>query len=1338
MGAGTTRSVVEGYRASPQQRQLWRLHEERGGRGGCAWAAVEIGGELDAALLRAAVDAVVERHEILRTTVLRVPEVDEPVQVIGEPRVAWEADADWSAASAAEVEARLQRQALEALRHPLELDGDPLLAAALVRTGERAHLLTLRLPALLADETTLRELPAAIGRAYAALADGGDDDEPLQYADLAEWRNEALESESGAEGRRYWARHAAARPALPESLRAASSAAEGFAPARQTLRLEPALAAALERAAAAASVPLPALLLGALHALLHRLAQRPEVRVALYCDGRAHAELRGALGPVGGYLPVDAAVSPERPFAELAARLARETGETRAWQDAYVPDAAEAGDVAFAFHAEPAPARLGGLAWSLRDAAAFAGPFALSLVGRPRGDTLELALLHDAARVSGVGAERFAEALHTLLREVAARPEAPVEALEVVGGRERSLLLDEWNDTAAADPGEEALHAPFERRAAERPHAVALVAEGTTFTYAELNAHAAALARALRAAGVAPGSVVGLCTERSVEMVVGILGVLKAGSAYLPLDPAHPADRLGFMLRDARPRAILTQPHLAARLPAFSGPVLMVDGSGQPPAGGAAEAEPAAPGGERLAYVMYTSGSTGAPKAVMIPHRGIWNCIRHLSTAWPLDETDAVLFKTPFTFDPSLEEIFHALWCGARLVIGDPEAHRDPAHVVETVVRHRITATQLVPSLLEAMLEQPGVEACTSLRVVFSGGEALRADLARRAAVRLPEMAVVNGYGPTEVSVEITLWHYRGDEAGPLVPIGRPIANTRIYLLDDHLHLVPVGVAGELYAGGLGVGHGYLGRPALTAERFVPDPFSPVPGARMYRTGDLARYGADGTIEFIGRVDFQVKVHGVRIEPGEIEAALREHPAVREAVVVAHGAGRSPARLAAYVVPAAGAAPNAGELRAFLLERLPAPMVPGVFVALDALPRTSTGKLDRQALPEPGAGRPALGHAYQAPRDEVETALAAIWREVLGVETVGVRDDFFELGGDSFVAVRLMARIEKRFGRRLPLAALIEAATVETIARLLADDAGAEERLQYIVPIQPEGSRPPLFCIHGGEGTVLCYRGLRALDADQPVYGIQALDFDIGRRPLDDLVEMARRYVAAILAFHPEGPYLLAGWSFGGIVAFEMARQLHAMGKEVRRVILFDCRYPLTDGPMSRIDPVMMRISMLFNPAHLVRGGVPVVTSAELAGLTAHAQLALIAGRLGIRDPRLLIPPHVDPERLDEYLDIRMIRAQAAQDYVPGVYEGRGITLFRAAELDLDTPFPEAREAFLAAAASVDYGWGEICPGGVEVHTVPGTHEEMFQERNAAGLVQALRRCLEADPAVPA
>jgi amino acid adenylation domain-containing protein len=1329
MEAVATRATVDGYALSVQQRHLWELVQSRGGRGGCAWLAVEIGGGVDAALLRAAVDAVVDRYEILRTRVVHAPELDAPLQVIGAARVEWAADADWSGLAGEEVDIRLQRQALAALRHPLDLDGDPLLHASLARIGGGAHLLLLRLPALLADESTLRELPAAIGRAYAALPglEGGD---PLQYADLTAWQTEVRESDGAAAGRSHRARRAAPA-ALPEALRAAPRTGE-FAPRRLALRLEPELAAALERAAGA--TPLPTLLLAAVHALLHRLSGHPELRVGVYCDGRGHPELKGALGPVGGYLPVDAPVSGGRPLAAVAARVALELEEARAWQDRFTPGPVEAGDVGFAWHGETPAVSLGGLSWALRDAAALAEPFALSLGWRSRGGALELALLHDAGRVSPEGTERFADSLLALLRSLADRPEAEVDALEVVGGRERTRMLVEWNATEGPGPGEGGLHAPFERMAAERPHAVALEAGDARVTYAELDARAAALARALRAAGAGPGTVVALCAERSADMVVGVLGVLKAGAAYLPLDPAHPADRLAFMLADARPRVLLTQSRLAAALPAFAGPTLHLDALDalDAPAEGGGEAYAAS--GEELAYVMYTSGSTGAPKGVAVPHRAIRNCLASLCAAWPLDAGDAVLLKTPLTFDPSIEEIFHPLWCGARMVVGDPEVHRSPARVVEAVVRHGVTVLQLVPSMLEALADEPGAEACTSLRLLFCGGEALSAEAARLAAARLPGR-LVNMYGPTEATVEVTTWEVRGDEAGP-VPIGRPVRNARVYLLDTGLRPVPVGAAGELYAAGLGLAHGYLGRPALTAERFVPDPFSPLPGGRLYRTGDLARWRPDGALEFLGRADDQVKVHGVRVEPGEVEAALREHPAVREAAVVAHAAGAGTVRLAAYVVPVAKPAPTTRELRAFLVGRLPEAMLPAVFVALDALPRTSSGKLDRRALPEPKLGRRPPGEAYVGPRDAVEAALAAIWCEVLGVETPSMRDDFFERGGDSFVAVRLMARIEKRFGRRLPLGALIQAATVETIARLLAADR-PEERLQYLVPIHPGGTRPPLYCIHGGEGTVLCYRGLRDLDPDQPVYGVQALDFDVGRPPLDDLVEMARRYVDALVEFHPGGPYLLAGWSFGGIVAFEMARQLHARGREVGRVILFDCRYPLTDGPLARIDPVMMRISMLFAPADLVRDGVPVATPAELAGLTVYGQLALLAGRLGIA-PLRLIPAHVDPDQLEEYLDIRMIRAKAAQDYTPGEYHGRGVTLFRAGELDLDTPFPEMREAFLAAAASADYGWGAICRHGVEVHTVPGTHEEMFQERHAAGLVQALRSCLEADHAVPA
>ncbi|HLE85146.1 MAG TPA: amino acid adenylation domain-containing protein, partial [Thermoanaerobaculia bacterium] len=618
-------------------------------------------------------------------------------------------------------------------------------------------------------------------------------------------------------------------------------------------------------------------------------------------------------------------------------------------------------------------------------------------------------------------------------------------------------LLVEWNDTAAPFPDGATLPELLARQAARAPDATAVVFRDAWLSYGELARRARVLGRHLRrrldgAGGAAGGRdrVIGVCAERSVEMVVALLGVLEAGAAYLPLDPAYPRERLAFMLADAAAPLLLTQAAIAAgelgeTLRGSGAAIILLDGGWA-----AIEAEDAAAGAEPapfaampedLAYVIYTSGSTGRPKGVMVPHRGIVNRLVWMQRRYRLDETDRVLQKTPFSFDVSVWELFWPLLAGARLVMAEPGRQGDPGYLAGALARCGVTTLHFVPSMLQLFVERAGAGSCPAVRRVIASGEALPPSLAARFAERFPGVELDNLYGPTEASVDVTA-HRCCDERAATVPIGRPIENLRVSVLDREGRPEPVGVPGELHLAGVGLARGYLGRPALTAERFVPDPSAgrTVGGAggRLYRTGDLCRALPDGEIEFLGRLDFQVKVRGLRIELGEIEAALASHPDVREVVVTARPDGAGELRLAAYLV-AAGAPPSLGALRRHVGSTLPDYMVPSAFVFLEALPLSANGKVDRRGLPEPAAGGPERERGYVPPRTPMEAALAEVWAEVLRAERVGVHDNFFELGGHSLKATQVTTRIEEAFGVELPLRALFETPTVAGLAERVAE-----------------------------------------------------------------------------------------------------------------------------------------------------------------------------------------------------------------------------------------------------------------------------------------------------------
>ncbi|RKH75115.1 amino acid adenylation domain-containing protein, partial [Corallococcus sp. AB032C] len=650
------------------------------------------------------------------------------------------------------------------------------------------------------------------------------------------------------------------------------------------------------------------------------------------------------------------------------------------------------------------------------------------------------------------------------LEEIAAREvarPAPVEPGDDSAGArpltdaERQQVLVDWNATATDFPRDATLHSLIEAQVERTPDAVALAFEGRTLTYRELDARANQLAHALIARGVGPEVRVGLLLERSLELVVALLATLKAGGAYVPFDPAYPAQRLAWMLEDARPAVLLAQEHLLSRLPAHDARVLCLDTQWDDVALQPRHAPPPRASADGLAYVIFTSGSTGRPKGAMNAHGPVVNRLLWMQSAYALGPADVVLQKTPFSFDVSVWEFFWPLMTGARLVLAKPGGHQDPAYLARLVAEAGVTTLHFVPSMLQVFLEEPALESCTSLRRVVCSGEALPLELAERCLRRLPWAGLHNLYGPTEAAVDVTFHQCLPGESRRSVPIGRPVANTQIRILDAHLHPVPVGVPGELFIGGVQVGRGYLGRPELTAERFIPDGFSDTPGSRLYRTGDVARWLPDGAIEYVGRADFQVKVRGLRIELGEIEATLEQHPGVRQSVVVAREDAAGDKRLVAYVVRSSSSeAVEVGTLRSRLYEKLPEYMVPSAFVLLDSLPLTPSGKVDRKALPAPATSQARV--PTRAPRTDTERDLAALWSRVLRINEVGADDDFFDLGGHSLSATQVLARVRQHFGVELSLPDFFAIPTVEAVARRI--DALALDRPAATVP--PLRARP--------------------------------------------------------------------------------------------------------------------------------------------------------------------------------------------------------------------------------------------------------------------------------------
>ncbi len=709
-------------------------------------------------------------------------------------------------------------------------------------------------------------------------------------------------------------------------------------------------------------------------------------------------------------------------------------------------------------------------------------------------------------------------------------------------------LVVEWNATEAPYP-HVCLHELFERAAAKQPDAVAVAdGYGTTLSYGGLDRRANQLAHHLAGLGIGPERLVAIAVSRSASMLVGLLGIMKAGGAYVPVDPTYPAERVEYMLENAGASVLVTEEKLLDSLPTVEAHVVCLDRDWSEVEREAADAPSTRATAENLAYVIYTSGSTGKPKGVEIPHRALVNFVWTMKDRPGLARDDVLLAVTTLSFDIAGLELYLPLVSGARVVIAPEVATSNPAELARMIDRFGVTVMQATPTTWR-MLVDAGWSPPRHLKALC-GGEALPLALADALVER--NLELWNMYGPTET----TIWSTTAPitTRGEPLTIGRPIANTTLYVLDESLRPVAVGAEGELHIGGDGMARGYRGRPDLTAERFIPNPFDP--DARIYKTGDLVRYRESGEVEYIGRLDHQVKVRGFRIELGEIETVLSRHPAVNSAVAMAREDSPGDPRVVAYVIQDGNPA-AANELREYVGRSLPPYMVPSAVVTLDEFPLTPNGKIDRKALPAPSRERDERAE-YVAPRNELERQLAEIWERVLDIHPIGVTDDFFELGVSSIVAAQLFARIEHEIARDLPLGAVFRAPTIEQLAALL-EHGQSDQQWTSLIPMQTEGTEAPIFCVHGGAGTILHLQPLaRHMAPDRPFYGLQSRGLYGGAPPLQTVEEMAEHYLGEVRTVQPEGPYLLAGYCFGTIVAFEMTQRLQRNGEKVELLAMFN------------------------------------------------------------------------------------------------------------------------------------------------------------------------------------
>ncbi|RFU82310.1 amino acid adenylation domain-containing protein [Streptomyces triticagri] len=1256
---------------------------------------LEIDGPLDPAIFAAALRRVTAEADALRVRVVDTPEG--PRQYV-EPEVELPLTVlDFRGHE--DGRERAEAWMRDDLATPCDLATGPLFRQALFRVGEDRWLWYQCIHHLVIDGFGYSLLARRTAEVYSALVRGAEP--PARafgtLAELVEQDTAYRTSEAFAADRKHWSEEFADRPDVPRL--AGRGALPGRTFRRRTAHLPQVTSERLREVAGRLRATWPEVLMAAQALYTSRATAQSDVVLGVPMMGRVGSASLRIPGMVMNVLPLRLSVTPEDTFAELVRQVVLGVRQLRRHQRYRYEDirrdlgllGESRGLVGPLVNVMPFDYALDFAGTRARARNLSAGPvddLTVNVYDRADGGGLRIdhdgnpALYEDADLAAHQ--DRF---LHLLEGLADTDPQVPLRVHGIATAAERALVIEEFNRTGHEVPPT-TLIGPIESRAARCPGATALVYGDTSLTYAELNARANRFARHLQSLGAGPGRLVAVAVPRSVDLIVSLLAVLKSGAAYLPLDPEYPQARLTYMLDDAAPVCAVTD--RPGRLPADGDTPLVVLSELEPavldaelPTNPARPLTPADP-----AYVIYTSGSTGRPKGVVVSHGAIDNRLRWMQYAYGLRSDDRVLQKTPSSFDVSVWEFFWPLREGAALVVAEPGGHKDPVYLARLIDEQAVTTCHFVPSMLQVFLTGADVSGlCAGLRRVFCSGEALPRETAQAFGKALPRVALHNLYGPTEAAVDVSHHTCQVGDTGP-VPIGRPVWNTRLYVLDAALEPCPPGVPGELFLAGRQLADGYLNRPELTAERFVDDPFA-APGERMYRTGDLARWTEQGEVEYLGRTDHQVKLRGQRIELGEIEAALAGRPGVTGACALVREDRPGDQQLVGYVTGEA----DPSDVRAALSRELPEHMVPAAVLVLDAFPLSPNGKLDRRELPVPvftGAER-----AREA-ASPLEKTLVGLFAEVLSVERVGPDDAFFDLGGTSLLAVRLVTRIGEELGSELTIGSLFEAPTPARLAaRLGSGRPAAGDALDCVLPLRPEGGRPPLFAFHPAGGIAWCYAGLAArLGPDQPVYGIQARGLTDDTPLPESLQEQAADYVRRIREVRPHGPYRLIGWSVGGILAHTVAVLLQEAGEEVQLLALLDA-FPAEqwrERPAPEEGDALTAVLRMAGfertderdredvLATLRRGGSP------LAGLGDHT--------------------------LNRIVDIVPNHARMMREHVHGTYDG-DVLFFTAAA-------PRAEDWLTREA------WQPHVRGGLENLDLDCTHPQLLQDRQLDAICEVL------------
>ncbi|MDZ8257275.1 amino acid adenylation domain-containing protein [Nostoc sp. ChiQUE01b] len=1056
---------MEGFRLSPQQEHLWLLQQIDQSWAYRSDCAILIEGNVNISNLELALQDVVDRHEILRTSFTCLPGMTIPVQVITDSKVILEKTDDLSNLNPQQQEARIEAFFKEFSQQIFDFEQGLILHTSLVKISPEKYLLFISLPALCADSVSLNCLLQQLTISYLGNLDEELSEEPLQYADFSEWQNQILEAEETQIGRKYWQQQdfsAVTHPKLPYEKQISEN--HNFQPKLVNSIIAPELIANIEILADKYNTSASIFYLTCWVVLFQRLSGQSEMIVATGVDGRKYEELKGALGLFAKYLPLHCHLEDKLRFSQILQQIHESVESISKWQECFTweqilkldtkLDSLPFLPVGFDFAEENTKHCAGNLSFCIQKLYSCTERFNIKLSCRRKDDFLSAEFHYDSNLFSEHDITDLAEQFHKLLESATHHPEAAISELEIISDRTRHQLLFEFNQTQADYPQDKCIHHLFEEQVERTPNNIAITFSDKKLTYRELNARANQMAYYLQRLGVGKEVLVGICVERSLEMIVSILGILKAGGAYIPLDPNYPSERLAFILEDTKTPVLLTQQRLLEKSPLLKGgwgdhldnaQTICLDTDWEIIAQESQENPSIKTHSENLAYVIYTSGSTGKPKGVQIAHRHLVNSTTARITYYQ-EPVSSFLLLSSFAFDSSVAGLFWTLCSGGILCLPQEGLQLDIPKLLELIVQNHVSHLLSLPSLYTILLQEAKPEQLTSLRTVIVAGESCPAELVQHHHQLPSKPSLFNEYGPTEGTVWSSVYHCHSQQTKGQVSIGQPIANTQIYLLNSHLQPVPVGVIGEVYISGDGLARGYLNQAALTSEKFIPNPFSDRPGMRLYKTGDLARYLSDGNIEFLGRLDQQVKIRGYRIELGEIEAVLSQHPEVREVVVIAQKDEVQDMRLVAYLVANQQPVSLISELRRYLLDHLPEYMIPSAFVLLKEMPLLPNGKVDRRVLPD----QPQLNleENFVAPETELEQTIAIIWQEALHVEKVGIHHNFFDLGGHSLLMVQIHSKLYQTLNKDISIVEMFQYPTISALAKHLSQQLTEKPDLQ--------------------------------------------------------------------------------------------------------------------------------------------------------------------------------------------------------------------------------------------------------------------------------------------------